>query len=123
MKEWTPCNSPTIPQPTPLVKTALAGIKPGQVLNVGSFTGRNALYLARLGWEVTAIDTDAAVLKTLRETAASEHLPIIIQQADVRTYQPERQFDAILCLMVLHFLPEKDIMSTITNMQSWTKPN
>lgn len=109
-------------QPTPLVKTALADVKPGRVLDVGSFTGRNALYLARLGWEVTAIDTDAAVLKTLRDTATSEHLSIVTQRADARTYRPERQFDAVLCLMVLHFLPEQDIAPAIAKMQSWTKP-
>jgi tellurite methyltransferase len=105
-------------QPTPLVKDILTSVTPGRALDVGSYAGRNALYLARLGWEVTAIDTDMAVLDTAQAAATK----IVTLQADVRSYQPKGQFDAVLCLMVLHFLPEHDIIPTITKMQEWTKP-
>ncbi|HSW81308.1 MAG TPA: methyltransferase domain-containing protein [Candidatus Saccharimonas sp.] len=122
MKTNTSTQFTDYTQPTPLVKNALANIPPGRALDIGSYAGRNALYLVHLGWEVTAIDTDAIALNTLQATAARGNLKITTRQADVRNYQPKDQFDAILCLMVLHFLPEQDIAPTIAKMQEWTKP-
>ena len=110
-------------QSTPLVKYVLSEITPGKALDIGSFAGRNALYLARLGWDVTAIDTDAIALDDLRAAAAKENLTIATQHVDVRNYQPKHQFDVVLCLMVLHFLPEQDITPTIAKMKEWTNPH
>lgn len=109
-------------QPTPLVKQVLSDRKPGKVLDIGSHEGRNALYLARLGWEVLAIDTDAAALAILQEAAQAEDLQISTVASDVRTYELEIAFDAVLSLMVFHFLPKEDITPTIQKVQEWTRP-
>jgi len=122
MKSNTSIQLTDYTQPTPLVKDTLANISPGNALDIGSYAGRNALYLAHLGWDVTAIDTDATALDTLQATAAREKLNITTQQADVRKYHPKKQFDTIMCLMVLHFLLEHDVAPTIAKMQEWTKP-
>lgn len=108
-------------KPTPLVAQALGGIGPGRVLDVGSHNGRNALYLARLGWNVVAIDTDASALAQLSAFAKKEGLSISTICVDIRTYAPEGEFDAILSLMVLHFLSEADIEPTIRTVQHWTR--
>lgn len=108
-------------QPTPLVAKTLSALKPGRVLDIGSYEGRNALYLARLGWEVVAIDTDKTVLDTLQKIADAESLNVSTVVADVREYTPDKPFDVVLCLMVLHFLPEKDIAPTIARMQGYTR--
>jgi len=110
-------------KPTPLVAQALADFPPGEALDIGAYEGRNSLYLAKLGWKVTAVDTDETALKALRDAADKQGLSIATITADVREYEPTGRFDAVLCLMVLHFLPEKDIASAIANMQAWTKPS
>lgn len=107
-------------QPSPLVAKALAGTQPGKVLDVGSFEGRNALYLARLGWDVTAIDTDFDALETLRNIADAEGLSVTTVEVDIRYYETEMAFDAVLSLMVLHFLPDNDITPTINKMKKLT---
>lgn len=109
-------------QPTPLVSQALSDVSPGRALDIGTYEGRNALYLARLGWEVVAIDNDQAPLDVLTEVAKDEGLNITTILTDVRGYKPTGSFDAILSLMVLHFLPEADIAQSISDMQDWTNP-
>jgi tellurite methyltransferase len=108
-------------KPTPIVSQYLGQVPAGQALDIGSFEGRNALYLARLGWSVIAIDTDEQALKVLQKVADNEGLHIVTKVIDVRDYQPTESFDAILSLMTLHFLPEEAINSTMAKMQSWTK--
>lgn len=107
-------------QPTPLVSQTLAHRKPGHVLDIGAYAGRNALYLARLGWEVTAIDTDKEVLAHLQAIADQEGLTVHTIVIDVCDYIPTTHFDAILALMILHFLPDYEIDPVIEKMQQWT---
>lgn len=109
-------------KPARIVVDALAGVAPGRVLDIGAASGRTALYLARQGWEVTALDTDPAMVAALQDAASAESLPVTVLLQDVRKYMPESSFDVLLCLMVLHFLPEADIAPTIAKLQQWTKP-
>src|SRR5438067_11196563 len=43
---------------------------PGRALDLACGAGRNALYLATLGWQVTAVDSSAVAISILRERAA-----------------------------------------------------
>lgn len=49
-------------------------LAPGDALDLACGPGRNALYLAQLGWRVTAVDASAVAIRMLRERAAG--LPI-----------------------------------------------
>lgn len=49
-------------EPNAFLASVVAGRKPGRALDVGMGEGRNALYLAKLGWDVTGFDpADQAV--------------------------------------------------------------
>ncbi len=63
-----PANVDLAPAP-PLVQVA-GLLKPGRALDLACGTGRNALHLARLGWEVTAVDSSSAAIGILRREAA-----------------------------------------------------
>ena len=52
------------------------------VLDIGAGTGRNALALARLGHPVDALEPTASLTAGMRETVASEGLPVNIVEAD-----------------------------------------
>lgn len=67
--------------PEPLLVEAADLLSPGKALDVACGAGRNALYLAGLGWKVTAVDRSAAALRLLRERANG--LNVDLRQADL----------------------------------------
>jgi SAM-dependent methyltransferase len=67
----------------------------GPVLDVGAGTGRVTLELARAGWHVTALDTDAELLAELERRAGG--LPVETVCADARDFELEdRRY--VLCI-------------------------
>ena len=67
-----------------------------QAIDVGCGTGRNAIYLARRGWQVDAVDISEVALNHLTETASAESLPITCVQADLEdaAHRPADLFTA-----------------------------
>lgn len=57
--------------PSPLVTRFTADLQPGVALDIASGPGRNALYLAERGWQVTAVDGSPIAIAKLRERNAS----------------------------------------------------
>ena len=51
--------------PTPLVRTIAEKLRPGRALDLACGTGRNALWLAQQGWDVTAVDGAPAAIDAL----------------------------------------------------------
>ena len=68
--------------PEPLLVLASGLLPAGKALDLACGAGRNALYLAGLGWRVTAVDRSPAALARLRERAALS-ASIDIHQADL----------------------------------------
>ena len=60
--------------PTPLLVDAVSGVPPGKALDVGMGQGRNALYLASKGWDVTGFDVAEVGLQKATEQAAASGL-------------------------------------------------
>ena len=58
-------------------------VKPGRVLELGCGTGTNAIFLAQLGFDVTAVDLSKTALKTAREKAAAANVEINFVEGDV----------------------------------------
>jgi len=54
-----------------------------RAIDVACGTGRNAIYLARRGWQVDAVDISAVALDQLTETTTAESLRITCVQADL----------------------------------------
>lgn len=70
--------------PTPLLVEAAARLSPGRALDLACGAGRNALWLAKNGWQVTAVDASSAAIGLLREQASAESLPVFAQVADLQ---------------------------------------
>ena len=54
------------------------------------------MQLAAAGHKVTSLDASESRLERLRENLARTHLEAELVRADARTWEPKRQFDAIL---------------------------
>lgn len=52
--------------PTPLLAHIAGKLKPGRALDLACGTGRNALWLAEQGWNVTAVDGSRAAIDLLK---------------------------------------------------------
>jgi SAM-dependent methyltransferase len=78
---------------------ALALQADGPVLDVGAGTGRVALDLAAHGVDVTALDSDPALLAALTARAAAAALPVPTIVADARAFTSDRRFALIIVPM------------------------
>src|ERR1041385_1664756 len=67
--------------PSPLLVEFAELLPPGSALDLASGPGRNSLYLARLGWHVTAVDSSVAAIRLLRDRARG--LPVDARVADL----------------------------------------
>ena len=76
-------------EPNRFVVAELRDLAPGRALDLGAGEGRNAVWLAVHGWQVTAVDFSAAGLDKGRRLAAARGTAVDWVQADLRDYQPE----------------------------------
>ena len=53
--------------PTPLLVETAQKLKPGRALDLACGTGRNAVWLAEHGWNVTAVDGSASAIEILQK--------------------------------------------------------
>ncbi len=93
---------------------------PTHVADLGSGEGRNALFLARQGHTVTAVDyADVGLSKTQR-LARAEGLTVETLQADIAHWRPDRQWEAVV-IAFLH-LPPADRPHLYTLIQHILQP-
>jgi trans-aconitate methyltransferase len=77
----------------------LASSARGPVLDLGCGTGRVTLDLAARGHELTAVDSDAALVDELTRRARERDLRVDCVTADVRTIALDRRFSLALAAM------------------------
>jgi SAM-dependent methyltransferase len=90
-------------EPNPVVAEVVAELAPGRALDLAAGEGRHALWLARHGWRVTAVDFSQIGLDKGRTEAERDGLPVEWVLADAYEYVPPRaSFDLVL---IAHFHP------------------
>jgi SAM-dependent methyltransferase len=87
-------------EPSSVVASVLEGIVPATALDLGCGLGRNAIWLAEQGWDVTAVDFSGEALHQAREQAEQRGVDVGWVQADLRRYEPDRTFDLVLVAYV-----------------------
>ena len=91
--------------PNRFVVAELAGLPPGRALDLGCGEGRNAIWLAERGWQVSAVDFSPVGLDKARRLAGERGVTVNWVSADLRDYQPRPgAFDLVL-LAYLHLPP------------------
>lgn len=74
----------------------VAGLTPGRAFDVGCGEGADAIWLARTGWAVTAIDISAVAVRRAREAAEAAGVTVEWLCGDaLQTPFPTRSFDLL----------------------------
>ncbi|MFE2276504.1 SAM-dependent methyltransferase [Streptomyces sp. NPDC059454] len=91
------------PRPNIRLTETLADLPPGDVLDLGCGAGGDALWLARQGWRVTAVDVSSVAVERLTSLAVSHGLDdrITARRHDLRESFPDGAFD-VVCAHYLH---------------------
>ena len=72
------------------------GIK--KLINYGCGTGRHDIELSRLGYQCTGIDISPDMIEIAKKNAEDEGIGIDFSVADVRYYEPNEKYDAVISL-------------------------
>src|SRR5687768_13244294 len=78
--------------PEPLLVQAIRDRPPGRALDLACGLGRNALFLAAHGWDVTAVDASHVAIDILRERASEGppvHAVVVDLEAGEFVIQPD----------------------------------
>lgn len=98
-------------------------IEPGEALDMGCGAGRNALYLAQLGFDVTAVDLNPNALGMLQSIIEQEGIGNIEARLyDLNQANLDATYDFIACTVTLMFLDPGRVDAVIADMQRCTSP-
>jgi tellurite resistance protein tehB len=104
------------------VLEAMESLSPGKALDLGCGQGRNALFLAQHGFEVTAVDQNELALEILQSIVEQEDLEMTVGLYDINSANLKQSYDLIVSTVVLMFLQADRIPEIIRNMQDQTNP-
>ena len=99
--------------PTPMLVNSVQGVQPGRALDLACGSGRNSLWLARKGWDVTAVDGAPAAIARLENRASAARLAIATKLADLQSGDftiEEESWDLIAFLYYL----QRDLFRAIS---------
>jgi len=86
----------------PSLDEEVAGLVPGRALDLGTGDGRNAVWLARHGWQVTAVDFSLVGLERARTRAEAEGVTVNWVLADLLVWRPPAGAFDLVVLFFIH---------------------
>jgi SAM-dependent methyltransferase len=89
-------------EPNRFLVEEVGGLTPGRALDIACGEGRNALWLAGKGWQVTAVDFSAVGLEKARQLASERGLELLLVAADAREWEPSAASYDLVIIIYLH---------------------
>lgn len=91
----------------------------GTVLDVGCGQGRDALFLAKQGYQVTGMDASQRGIEQMLASAQAQNLPLQGIVADFYSYPFSQTYDVVVLDSILHF-QKKDLARELALLQTLT---
>jgi SAM-dependent methyltransferase len=85
-------------EPNRFLVSETSDLAPGRALDLACGEGRNAIWLAERGWQVTAVDFSAVAL----EKGRARNAEVDFRVEDVLAYEPEREAYDLVLVFYLH---------------------
>lgn len=95
-------------------------VKPYKVLDIGCGEGKDAVFLARNGYRVSAIDISEIGLEKGRMLAEQCNTHVDFFKADIADYRLTEKYDIILSSGVFHFLKPELREEVTANLKKFT---
>lgn len=112
-------------QPCSIARIFLQKFPPheGQTLiDIGCGEGRDSIFFARNGYQVTGFDYSSDGMKKAKAWADELKLSIEFFQADINEYKLEKSCDAVFASGALHYIPQQLRKEIIANYKQFTNP-
>jgi len=106
-------------EPNALVAELLSGLPAGDAVDLAAGEGRHALWLAGLGWRVTAVDFSDVGLARGRAQPGADRVTWVT--ADVTTWSAEPESLDLVLVAYLH-LPEPETTALFRRAVDWLRP-
>jgi len=100
------------PQPNRFLVSELAEMAPGRALDIACGEGRNAVWLATQGWNVTGVDFSPVAIEKARQLAAASHIDVEWVVADTIGWDPPAGSFDLVVIFYLH-LPSAEFRTVL----------
>ena len=97
-------------------------LRAGRILCLGEGEGRNAVFFARNGYQVSAFDLSAVGVAKTERLAARAGTRVRAFQADLNTYRLDEPYDVLFATGVLHYIPPELRAGVFANYRRHTRP-
>lgn len=95
-------------EPNRFLRAEVEGLVPGRALDLACGEGRNAVWLASRGWEVTGVDFSGRALEKARALASERDVALTLVQADLAEHAPAPGSADLVVVLYLHLpAPER----------------
>ncbi len=85
----------------------VGSLEPGRALDLACGEGRNAVWLAERGWQVTGVDFSEVALGKAERLAASRDVEVEWTLADLREHRPRARAFDLVALLYLQLPPDE----------------
>jgi SAM-dependent methyltransferase len=106
-------------EPNVLIAELLGGLPPGDAVDLAAGEGRHAVWLAGLGWRVTAVDFSDVGLGRGRGQSGADRVTWVT--ADVTTWSTTPESLDLVLVAYLH-LAEAETTALLTRAVGWLRP-
>ena len=107
-------------KPEKIIEDIIQYCTSGSVLELGAGEGRNSLFLAGHGLEVTAKDISDVGVDKINKLAEAKGLNIKAEVADVSDLSLDNNFDVLISTFMLHHLSRREAIKLIEQMKEHT---
>lgn len=85
----------------------VSGLNPGRALDLGCGEGRNSIWLAEQGWDVTGVDFSNVAIDRARDIAERRGVSVEWEVADLNEFEPPRLWFDLVVDAYIHLLPSE----------------
>lgn len=96
--------------------------RPYRVLDIGCGEGKDAVFFAKCGYDVTAFDISDQGIEKAKKLAEYNKVDINLFKADIFDYRPDTEYDIIFSSGVLHFICQTERQEICHSLKEHTSP-